>query len=282
MRTIRDFFLKPWLYVLVITIGVALKFYHLDSKLFWMDEVSTVLYTSGSNNVIIQKNIPVNQIRGFGYYDSLLHVSTQPKSFKSEVAGILSGIHLTPAHYIILTVWYRLVGDDDMHYRLFSVCIFMLSLPLVFLLAKALYNSVLAGWISASLYAVSPFVQFESQEARYYILWVFFFLLTNYLLLKALKNNRAIWWICYWIAAVFALYTSITSGAFIFGHMLYIVVYKKESLFKFGIALLFIGLAYSPWMYFLFTHREGIQSGLAWHKYLTTSLFPFDLLFFSC
>src|SRR3569833_354373 len=107
MHTIRDFFLRPWLYVLVITIGVALKFYHLDSKLFWMDEVSTVLYTSGSNDVIIQKNIPVNQIRGFGYYDSLLHVSTQPKSFKSEVAGILSGTHLTPALYIILTVWYR-------------------------------------------------------------------------------------------------------------------------------------------------------------------------------
>ncbi len=66
MSTILKFFLKPWLYIVIIIVGVALKFYHLDGKLFWIDEVSTVLYTSGVNGEIIQKEIPVNLIQNHG------------------------------------------------------------------------------------------------------------------------------------------------------------------------------------------------------------------------
>ncbi len=280
MTIIRHFLLKPWLYIVIVLFGTFLKFYQLNSKLFWVDEVSTVLYTSGINGDIIQKNIPVNQIKSFSYYDSLLHLSTQPYSLKDEVTGIFSDTHLTPAHYVFLTLWYRLVGDNDMDYRLFSVFIFILSLPLIFLLAKTIFNTHLAGWIAMSLFAVSPFIHFEAQEARYYILWVFFFVLSNYLFLQAIKQRKVIWWIGYTVASILALYTSATSGAFIFGHLVYILLFKKELRIQFVISLLFIVLAYLPWMYFLYTVRETIESGLAWHKRANSSFFSLDLLLF--
>jgi uncharacterized membrane protein len=280
MSAIRNFLLKPWLYFVVILFGTFLKFYQLNSKLFWVDEISTVFYTAGTNGNTIQKSIPVNQIANCSYYDSLLHLSTRPYSLKHEVTGILSDTHLTPAHYVFLTLWYRLVGDDDMDYRLFSVFIFILSLPFIFLLAKTLFNTYLAGWIATSLYAVSPFIHTEAQEARYYILWVFFFILTNYLFLLAIKRNKAIWWIFYSVSAILALYTSLTSGAFIFGHLLYVFLYKKELRIQFSISLLFIFLAYLPWLYFLYTVRDTIESGLAWHKRLHSPYFSLDLLFF--
>ena len=132
MTAFRNFLIKPWIYIVIVLLGTLLKFYQLNSKLFWVDEVSTVLYTSGINGDIMQKSIPVNQIKSFGYYDSLLHLSTKPNSLKNEVTGILSDTHLTPAHYVFLTLWYRLVGDNDINYRLFSVFIFILSLPLYF------------------------------------------------------------------------------------------------------------------------------------------------------
>lgn len=280
MNTIRRFLLKPWLYVVIVLFGTFLKFYQLNSKLFWVDEISTVIYTSGVNGATIEKSIPVNQIEGFSYYDSLLHLSTQHYSFKNEVSGILSDTHLTLAHYVFLTLWYRLAGDNDMDYRLFSVFIFILSLPFVFLLAKSLFNTHLTGWIATSLYAVSPFIHSEAQEARYYILWVFFFILTNYLFLQAIKYNRTIWWIFYSAAAILALYTSLTSGAFIFGNLVYILLFKKRLWIRFGISLLFIILAYLPWMHFLYTVRESIEKGLAWHKGFHTSFFSLDLLFY--
>jgi uncharacterized membrane protein len=266
--------------LVIVLLGTILKFYQLNSKLFWADEISTVIYTSGINGDSIQNSLPVNQIERFSYYDSLLHLSTQPYSLKNEVAGILSDTHLTPAHYVFLTLWYRLVGDNDMDYRLFSVFVFVLSLPFVFLLARSLFNTYLAGWIAMSLFAVSPFIHTEAQEARYYILWVFFFILTNYAFLQAIKHNKATWWVFYSIAAILALYTSLTSGAFIFGHLVYILLFKKELRIQFGISLLFIVLAYMPWMYFLFTVRETIENGLAWHKRLHSPFFSLDLLFF--
>ncbi len=280
MDAIRSFFLKSWPYLIIIVLGTMLKFYHLNSKLFWRDEVSTVSYTSGVKDITIEESIPVNQVNGFGYYDSLLHLSTQPYSIKNEVTGILSQTHLTPAHYIFLTLWYRLVGDNDIDYRLFSVFIFILSLPFVFLLAKILFNTRLAGWIATSLYAVSPIINTEAQEARYYILWVFFFILSNYLFLQAIKYNKVLWWIGYSIASILALYTSATSGTFIFGHLVYILLLKKERRSQFFIALLFIVLAYLPWVYFLYTVRETIENGLAWHKFPHTSFFSLDLLLF--
>jgi uncharacterized membrane protein len=279
MTAIRDFLIKPWIYVAIVLLGTLLKFYHLNSKLFWVDEISTVLYTSGINGDIIQKSIPANQIKSFSYYDSLLHHSTKRYSVKYEVNGILSDTHLTPAHYVFLTLWYRLVGDNDMDYRLFSVFIFIVSLPFIFLLAKTLLNTYLAGWLATSLFAVSPFIHFEAQEARYYILWVFFFILSNYLFLHAIKHKRAVWWIGYSAAAIFALYTSLTSGAFIFGHLVYILLFKKELRIQFVISVSFIVLAYLPWLYFLFTVRQTIESGLAWHKSSYTSFFTLDLLF---
>jgi len=279
MSPARNFLLKSWFYLVIVMIGTLLKFYHLDRKLFWEDEVSTVLYTSGVKDSIIKKSIPVNQISSFSHYDSLLHLSTQPYSLKSEVTGILSETHLTPAHYAFLTLWYRLVGDNDTDYRLFSVFIFILSLPFVFLLTKTLLNSPLAGWIAVSLYAVSPFIHFEAQEARYYILWVFFFILSNYLFLLAIKHNKSVWWIGYSVASVLALYTSIASASFIFGHLLYILLFKKELRIQFIISLLFIVLAYLPWVYFLYTVRQTIESGLAWQKSFHTSFFSLDLLF---
>jgi len=270
MSTIRNFLLKPWLYIAIALLGTLLKFYHLNNKLFWADEIATVLYTSGIKDLYTryQESIPVNEIKSFGYYDSLSHHSTKSYSLKNEVTGILSDTHLTPAHYVFLTLWYRLMGDNDIDYRLFSVFIYILSLSFIFLLANTLFNTYLGGWIALSLYAVSPIIHLEAQEARYYILWVFFFILSNYLFLQSIKHNRAIWWIGYSAVSILALYTSASSAAFIFGHLVYILLFKKDLRIQFGISLLFIVLAYLPWMYFLYTVRETIQSGLSWHKLL--------------
>jgi hypothetical protein len=112
MNTLRDILHKP-----------LLKFYRLESKLFWRDEISSVLYTSGIKDSTYLDKIPVHAIRNIGFYDNLLHLGTQPYPLTSEISGILSDTPLTPAHYIFLTLWYRLVGDDMLDYRLFSLLI---------------------------------------------------------------------------------------------------------------------------------------------------------------
>jgi uncharacterized membrane protein len=274
-------FTKPWVYLVVITIGSFLKIYDFQYKLFWRDEVASVLYASGVKESVYISDIPENEIISVKYFDSLLHNAGKPNTIQQEIRGTLSNTHLTPLHYILLTVWYRVVGDDVMDYRLFSVFMFILSLPFIFLLAKTLFKSSLGGWIAASLYAVSPFIHCQSQEARYYIIWIFFFILSNCLFLFAVKYKNVWWWISYAVASIFALYTSILSATFLAGHLAYVLICHKHLLMKLFVTQVVMFIAYMPWLYFLYSVRDAIQSGMSWHHtYAQPSIFSLELLFF--
>jgi len=281
MKSFYDFFSKPALYLTIITIGSFLKIYHFEYKLFWRDEIASVLYTSGVKESRYINDIPTNEIISIKYFDSILHNTKKPYTTKQEITGVFSNTHLTPLHYVLLTVWYRVVGDADMDYRLMSVFIFMLSLPFLFVLAKTLFNSNLGGWITTSLYAVSPFINCQSQEARYYILWIFFFILSNCFFLLAIRRTRVVWWIAYAAASVLALYTSILSCLFVLGHLAYIFICQKHLLKKVFITQVLVLATYTPWLYFLYTVRDTIQSGMAWHHtYAQPSIISLELLFF--
>jgi len=38
---------QPWVYVAILLIGIFLKFYKIDFRFFWYDEVYTIVQTSG-------------------------------------------------------------------------------------------------------------------------------------------------------------------------------------------------------------------------------------------
>lgn len=280
MSTIKKFFLRPWIYILIVAIGLCLKFYHLNGKLFYQDEIATVLYTTGIKDSVLQDNIPRNEIISYSYFDSLLHPSKISHSLRNEVNVILNETHLTPAHYVFLTLWYRMVGDSDYDYRLFSVMIFIVSLPFVYLLARALFHSSLAAWITLSLYSLSPFIQLQSQEARYHMLWVLFSVMSNYMFLQSIKQNKTGWWTGYVLASALNLYTSAISGLLLLGHFIYVLIFKKELTSRFIFFSFFTLLAYAPWMYFMVSVHATLQNGLAWHSLFHSNYYTVDLLIF--
>jgi hypothetical protein len=158
--------------------------------------------------------------------------------------------------------------------------VFIVSLPFVFLLARTLFGSSLAGWITVSIYSISPFIQLQAQEARYHILWVLFSIMSNYFFLEAVKRNKTACWIGYVIASVLNLYTSAISGLLLLSHFIYIMLFKKELTLRYIFFTFLIMLAYSPWMYFMVSVHEKLQNRLAWQSYFHSSFFTLDLLFF--
>ena len=265
MKSICQFLTRPYFYVIIIIIGTALKFYRLDYKLFWFDEICTVEHTSGVPIGEYPELIPLNEIKNISFYNKLLHLNEQDYKLSGQLKGLFTSAQLTPLHYPFLMLWYRIIGDDTVHYRLFGVLIYILTLPFLFLLAKNMLRSYLAGWVSASLYAVSPYINLFAQEARYYILWGFLAILLHYILLQAIRHKRIKWWIFYSLAAIMAMYTSVFSGIIIFGHLIYVSLVRRDILPRYCINLLIIIIAYLPWIYSLFLHREEIFMSLAWH-----------------
>jgi len=251
-----------------------LKFYKLDYSLFWYDEVATVLHTSGHKTF----QIPLNEIKNIQFYEEQFHLKNHNKNIYSQMKGLYSRPNLNPLHYSFLMVWYRIAGDKDIHYRLFNVFFFILTLPVLFLLAKKLFSSALAGWIAISLYAVSPYFHFYVQEARYNTLLVFLIISLHYLLLQAIMHKSFRWWAGYTVAGILCLYASVLSGLIIFGHFIFVIFNFKEERKPLLISTAVILIGYFPWILSMINNKAEITNALFWHEWFRKDNFLFLLI----
>ena len=264
MQKIRQFLLRPYLYVFFALIGISFKIYQLDRKIFWFDEVCTIQHTSGIPDKDYPLLIPENEIKNIEFYVDLYHLNKQDYSAGSELKGLLKATQLNPLYYPFLMAWYRIVGDDPADYRLFNVIIFIITLPFLFLLSRKLFGSITAGWIAVSLFAVSPFIHLFSQEARYYIFWTFVLIVMNWLFLQAISINSNNWWIAYILLAAMSLYASPVSVIIISGHILYVLLIRKHLLKKLILSMIVVFVLYLPWALHLYFKFNEIASGLSW------------------
>lgn len=265
-KKVREFLVKPYLYIFIVLIGIFFKFYRLDYKLFWLDEISTIQHTSSLPDGAYSASVPINEVKNITFYKDLHNLNKQPLTLASELKGLFTSRNLNPLHYPLLMVWYRVVGDDLKDFRLFSVFIFLITLPFLFLLARRLFGSSLAGWIAVSLYAVSPYIHLFAQEARYYILWSFILIVLNYLFLESLERNNLKWWAGYAFVVALSLYTSPISGIIIFGHLIFVLLTKKDLIKMSFISIIAGFILYLPWALNLYFHLDEIIASLSWHS----------------
>jgi len=267
MKTIQAIFNRPWLYLLIVVIGIALKFGAIDSRYFWWDEVSTIMHTSGITGSEYMEAFPQNEIRNISYYNDFLHLKNHNYTVASQLKGIWNMTNLNPLHYGILVFWYRLVGDEDIHYRLFNVFMLILTLPFLFLLSKLLFKSSMAGWIAISIMSVSPFFHNYSIEARYNILCAFLIIVNQYVFLKATISKKYAWWIGYVLSGILVWYSSFTLGLIFMGHLIYILISERKSLIPYFIGSTIIFLAYLPWLISIINSWNEINNALQWHEW---------------
>ena len=264
MKSIQQFLQKPWLYIFIVLFGISLKFYHLNYRFFWYDEICTIQHTSGIELYKYDNMIPINEIANIKEYKSLIHLTSLNQSIGSQLKGLFTSTNLTPGHYPFLMIWYRIVGDEPLDYRLFSVFVFVLTLPFLFLLAKNMFESDHAGWIAISLFSVSPMFQYYAQEARYMILMTFFIIVLHYLFLKASQINKKKWWVGYCIIGALSLYTSVLSGIVVTGHLIYVWIFNRENGVKLSIPALIILFIYLPWIVTMLKNNDEILFALSW------------------
>ncbi|HKJ40761.1 MAG TPA: glycosyltransferase family 39 protein [Sunxiuqinia sp.] len=260
----KDFFTKPYIYLIIIAIGIGLKFYKLDQKFFWDDEIATILHTSGIPMNTYEAKIPVNTVFNRSYFDKILELNSRHLNIFDQVKGLMMMPQLTPGNYYYLIFWIRLFGDGYMSYRYFSVFIFLLSLPVFFMFTRKLFQSKTAAWIAVSLYAVSPFFHAYSQEARYYILWALFIVAMDYLLLMAAEKQNRLWWGVYVVAGALAIHTTILFSLIFLMHIIYYLRFHRVNWKPFFISLGIIFLCALPWLIFIYINRMTIENSMTW------------------
>lgn len=223
----RTFFLL----LLLALVAFALRVFQLDKQSFWYDEAFSV-YLSRFDLVTITARTAAD---------------IQP-----------------PLYYYLLNVWMLLTGDSEFAVRFLSLFFGVLTIPLMYVTARRLFNSTTA--LFATLIAtLSALYLWYSQEARMYTLITFLGLLSSYALVRALSPSGTEsgmgagrrWWFVFIVASIAAVYThyfAFTLLVFQFLYALYVILARRstfQALRSTIFSFLAILLAFLPWVPFM-------------------------------
>ncbi len=176
-----------------------------------------------------------------------------------------------PLYYLILWLTTRLWGDSEWALRFPSVLFNLLTLPLLYALARHLFKTPpirqgkTASLLAAVLFCFSPLMVYYSQETRMYTLLVLEAVLAGYFLIKILENSLLtpaanmstfilsppVWG--YILSAATALYTHYFAAFLLVAHALYALIALRQQsrikvlLARLGVLFGFTVTLFTPW-----------------------------------
>ncbi|MBD2743740.1 glycosyltransferase family 39 protein [Coleofasciculus sp. FACHB-1120] len=159
----------------VIVLGAALRFWHLDLKPLWLDEVITGLFSLGRtyNDVPLDIVFPLSTLKQI--------FTLKPDVSCAEIAHTLAtqSTH-PPLFFCLMHGWLKLLSHEYGHGATVPLLLStdLRSLPAIFgvgAIAAIYWLGRIAffpavGLMTAAIMAVSPFGVYLSQEARHYTL----------------------------------------------------------------------------------------------------------------
>ncbi|GET37848.1 glycosyltransferase family 39 protein [Microseira wollei] len=228
---------------LVMVVGIGLRFWHLDFKPLWLDEVITALMTLGRNyrDVPLEKLLPIETVRQI--------FTLNAAATCAEIANNLAtqSTH-PPLFFCLMHDWlkagltiFSVFGDrfglnPPLEYE--TLAKDLRSLPALFGVSAiaAIYYlnriafSPAAGLTAAAIVAVSPFGVYLSQEARHYTLPVLLITLSLVTLIQIQQDiQKQQLRLSVWIA-----WLAINSIGF-YVHYFFILAYIAQIVTLFGL-----------------------------------------------
>ena len=203
-------------------IATGMRLYGLDRQSLWYDEMV--------------------EERGFRE----LLASDDPNSLKH------ANVRLLPLHPFLIYLISNIFPGSDFALRILPMTFGILSVPLLFLFGRKLFNDKV-GLMASFLLAISPFHIWYSQEARGYALQWMLALISLIYFVRALDQPNRNNFIGYTISTTAALYTHQLAAFLVilqFSYLLLMIQSQKKQLFKWAGAFLSIIVLYSPLVIF--------------------------------
>lgn len=241
-------------FIIVLLIGIFFRFFNLEQKVYWNDEVYTSLQIAGYTNTELIQDIAQREI---GIED--LQKYQRPNSEKdlTDTIQVLAStdVQLPPVYFVLTRLWVQWFGYSVAVVRSLTALFSLLAFPCIYWLCLELFESSLTGWVAIALFAVSPFQILYAQEARSYSLWALTTLLASAALLRAMRLKTRLNWGIYAATIVLNLYTYLLSVVVILGHGIYVGIREKfrwsQSVKAYLLAFLSGIVAFFPWLIFI-------------------------------
>ena len=260
---------KPWQFLIItlLLIGILFRFYNLDTKTYWHDEVHTSMRVSGYNDEDVVKQAFQGQI--ISPQDLLKFQKTPPEhSLKDTWKRLVEHPEHPPLYYILSRIWQDLFGSSVTASRSLAGIFGVLVFPSIYWLCWELFHSKTVCWTAAALTAISPFHVLYAQEAREYSLWTVTVLLASTVLIRAVNSRRIQWWLLYTVCLALSLYVSLLSVFLAVAHAIYIIVIEKLRPNKTTISFALSGIVtiflFSPWLKVIREQSSAFHNNTYW------------------
>ncbi|MEO0967177.1 MAG: glycosyltransferase family 39 protein, partial [Cyanobacteria bacterium J06639_18] len=171
----------------LVLLAAILRFWHLDLKPLWMDEVITAIFSLGKN----YNNLPLDVALSLENWRSFLSLETGRSC--SQIAENLSNQSTHPPLFFCgMYQWLSWVSPTEQNLvtqlRYLPAIFGVLTVIPIYAVNRIAFSAQ-AGLMAAALMAISPFGVYLSQEARHYTLPM---LLISLSLLGLIKIQRDI------------------------------------------------------------------------------------------
>jgi mannosyltransferase len=178
-----------------------------------------------------------------------------------------------PLYYTMLHFWIGWFGTSEAGLRSLSIVPGVLSIGLIYALAKRLLSRGIA--LGAALYqSVSSFQIYYSQEARTFAWLVFFILGAGLALWNALEaapgRRRFLYFSGYTLLGAVALYSHFITVFFLAGFGLFVLIRRRKHLISFIASSAVAVLLFLPWLATLL--RAAAGNGQNYRRYLFLKL----------
>ncbi len=257
------------LLVFLLLLGCYFRFINLESKIFWVDEVSTAVRVSGytisevTNNLAQQGILDQNDLIAY-------QKITSDKTFLDSWNALTKSPEHAPLYFILTRFWMQIWGSSITVMRSLSAVISLFIFPALYWLSQELFNKRSLSYIAIALMSVSPFYVAYAQEARPYSLWTVTILLMSASLLSAIRINNKQSWLLYSLSLILGFYTSLLSiyvAGFQGLYILLVSIKGKVKIVKhYLLASLLALLAFSPWIFIIINHLDLLQENTSWMR----------------
>lgn len=261
--------------IVLLGLGVFFRFFNLDHKVYWHDEVYTSLRAAGFTSREISQELFQNRIvpaPELQKYQRLKQGSTPADTINS--LAVEDPQH-PPLYFLMARFWMQGFGSTLIASRTLPALLSLLALPLMYGLAWELFASRMVAALTTALLALSPFDVLFAQIARQYSLLTVCVIGSSFLLLRALRLQTWQHWGLYMLGAAIGLYTHLFFGLTLMGQGVYVLLHKQERakapiqrspLFRYLVAITLSLLLYTPWLLVLITHSQQALKVTNWAK----------------
>ena len=162
-----------------------------------------------------------------------------------------------PLYHTLLHFWQFFLGNSVEVARILSLLFFLCSIPALYFLGASLYGAR-AGLFASLLFTVSPFMNWYGNEIRMYSLYTFLAILNHYFFVHLYRSKEGRGpWLLYALTAVLGVYTHyffvfvlLAQVFFFFTHR---SIFPKDAFRKFLVTALIVVIAFSPWLWWVYS-----------------------------